>query len=90
MEQDRCESGLDDVAAEHDHDAPAIARGLGNRVDHMQEVACDEDVGQRAKEGVKGSIVAWRSGEFRRANLVRPAGDRDGANRSEVRFAGLY
>ena len=54
--------------------------------DHPQEVARDEDVGERLEECRERRARDGGAGEFRRADLVRPAGDGNGADLREVRF----
>jgi hypothetical protein len=78
------------VAAEHDHNAAIVAVRLDDRFHHGDEVTRDEHVGQRAKECAEGSIVARSVREFLGANLVRPAGNGNGADRGEIRLVMCY
>ena len=78
------------MSAEHDHDCAAIARGVHDGVDDRAEIARDEDIGQGVDEGGErfaAARVGRRVGELAGANLVRAAGDRNGANGGQVRLA---
>ena len=87
VHEHRREAGLHHVAAEHDdHAALAPVRG-GDGVDDGEEVAGDEDVGERAQKRAEGAVAPRRGRELLGAHLVRTAGDRDGANGREVGLA---
>jgi hypothetical protein len=45
IEKDGRQSRLDDVAAEHDYNAPLRSSGVGNCVDHPHENAGRENIG---------------------------------------------
>ncbi|HJU76068.1 MAG TPA: hypothetical protein VJ717_20165 [Gemmatimonadaceae bacterium] len=52
----------------------------------MAEITRDQDVGKRVEESMKRPVVAGWVRKLVRADLVRTAGDGNGANRREVRL----
>jgi hypothetical protein len=75
------------VSAEHDDDAPLAAVRADDRVDDGEEVARNENVRQGTQKRAEGAIGPRWGGELLGADLVRPAGDRDRADRGEVGLA---
>ena len=74
------------MSADHDDDAP-LPGGGDDGIDDGEEIARDEDVGQRAQEGVEGEIRAQRRrGERAGANLVRTSADGNRADGREIRL----
>jgi hypothetical protein len=59
-------------------------------VDDGEEVARNENVGERAKERAERVIVARRVSELLRANLVRSSSDWNRADRGEIRLGVPY
>jgi hypothetical protein len=72
------------VAAEHDDDTTLALVRPDDRVDDGEEVARDENVRQGTQKRAEGAIGPRWGGELLGANLVRPASDRDRADRGEV------
>ncbi|HET9003239.1 MAG TPA: hypothetical protein VFN39_04465 [Gemmatimonadaceae bacterium] len=77
------------MAAEHDDDAALAAVSTDDRVDDGEEVAGDENVRQGTQKRAEGAIGPRRGGELLGANLVRPASDRDRADRGEIGLAAI-
>jgi hypothetical protein len=75
------------MAAEHDDDAPVLSMSADDCVDNGSEVARHEHIGESAKERAKRPVVTRRVSELLGADLVRPPGDRNGADRGEIRLA---
>jgi hypothetical protein len=90
VEEERRDTGLDDVATEHDDDGAVAARGLGDRLDHLAKRAGDEDVGEGTQKRAERAIRARRHGELLGANLVRPSGDGDRADGGEIDLRRRY
>jgi hypothetical protein len=77
------------MAAEHDDDTALAAVGADDRVDDGEEVARDENVREGTQKRAEGAVGPRWGGELLGANLVRPAGDRDRADRGEVGLAAI-
>jgi hypothetical protein len=77
------------TAKHHDDRAPSVRR-VGDRVDDGEEVAGGEDLGERAEEAAERPIAVRRVRELFGADLVRTPGDRDRADRAQVRLAPRY
>jgi len=75
------------MAAEHDDDTALAAVRRHDRIHDGEEVARDENVRQRTQKRAEGAIAPRWGGELLGANLVRPARDRDRADRGEVGLA---
>jgi len=75
------------VSAEHDDDPALPTIGADDGIDDGEEVAGDENVRQRTQKRAEGAIAPRWGGELLGANLVRPARDRDRADRGEVGLA---
>jgi hypothetical protein len=63
---------------------------VDDRIDDGEKIARDEDVGERAQKCAKRVILARRVSELLSANLVRSSGDRDRADRGEIRLGVPY
>jgi hypothetical protein len=78
------------VPAEHDDDCLACAGGGGDRVYQAEKVPGDEYVRECAEKRVEGAVTRGRSRKLFRANLVRPAPDRNGADGRQVGLGNGY
>jgi len=77
------------VPAKHDDHAALAAEGTDDRIDDGEEVARDEDVRQGTQKRAEGAVAPRWGGKLLGANLVRPARDRDRADRGEVGLAAI-
>ncbi|HWE42118.1 MAG TPA: hypothetical protein VG432_06425 [Gemmatimonadaceae bacterium] len=77
------------MTAEHDDDAALAAVRADDRIDDREEVARDENVGEGTQKRAEGAVAPRWGGELLGANLVRPARDRDRADRGEVGLAAI-
>jgi len=74
------------VPTEHHHDAAGAAGRIDERAHHGAEVTRHQNVREGAEERAEGAIVAGWLGEIARADLVRTDGDRNRADRREIRL----
>jgi hypothetical protein len=77
------------VSAEHDDHGAFVTGSVGDRFNHLQEIARDEYIGQRFQERCETAILAGWGGEFPGGDFVGPPLDRDRPDLGEIRFLGL-
>src|SRR5437764_1103037 len=70
--------------------ATSVAMRADDGVDDGEEVARNENVGERAKKRAERVIVARRVSELLRTNLVRSSSDWNRADRGEIRLGVPY
>jgi len=77
------------MATQHHDNGALAACSVGDCVAHFQEVACDEDIGERLQECRKAAILSGGRSKLAGGDFVRSPLDGDGPDLGEISFLGL-
>jgi len=72
VDQERSDTGLDDMSAEHDDDRAIVACGKYDGRDYRAKVCGDENVWKAGEKGSERPIVTRRTREFFGSYFVGP------------------
>jgi hypothetical protein len=72
IDQERCDSGLNDVTAEHNHDRTLLAGRGGDRSNYRPKISRDQHLGKTRQKGCERPISSRRLGELLGPDFVRP------------------
>ena len=84
------------MSTEHHYHGTLVLRCVHDRRNNPAEISSDQNVGEARDKARERTIVAGRSRELFRSNLIRAQLDRDRANGREISFlngriqAGFY